>query len=138
MNPWLLGLLIWCAVGALFTLWYWHEKERTILHKKVLMSVVELLLGPILWPLGAISAWIWRRSRMERLQEFYRTGTPHCRKHGYILLKCENSHEAFCSGCSPTVCPRCGQDAFLSPRYHGRSAANEPIIVYERIHAPKK
>lgn len=135
MNRWLMGFLVWCAVGALFMLWYWYEKERTILHKKLAMSVVELFLGPILWPLGAFSAWIWRRSRLSRIADHRRTGTPLCSKHGYILLKCENWHASFCSGCSPTVCPMCGGQPFLSPRYLGMTPEGEPITEYQPIYA---
>jgi hypothetical protein len=135
MNPWLLGFLGWCALGAIIMLWYWYEKERIILHKKLAMSVVELLFGPVLWPLAAASAWIWRRSTEARIANMRRIGTPMCRRHGYVLLKCEHWHESFCSGCSPTVCPRCGGEPFLSPRYLGMTPEGEPLHEYQPIYA---
>ena len=135
MNPWLLGFVAWCAVGSFFVLWYWYEKERAILHKKLAMSALEFLIGPPLWPLAAFSAWIWRKGRLKRLVELRRNGTPLCPRHEYVLLKCENWHESYCFLCSSTRCPTCGGEAALSPRYLGRNDGGEPITEYQPIYA---
>lgn len=121
MNRLLLGFLAWCAIGALVTLWYWYEKKRIILHRRLGMSVVELVLGPPLWPLAAFSAWIWRGSTLRRLKEFTRSEVPFCRRHVSILLKCEDRHEGFCSGCGTGLCPTCGSGPMLGgpPEHHG-------------------
>jgi hypothetical protein len=128
-------LLIWLGLGMISMFWYWHQQSTLLRRKPLWMSLLELVLGPVLWPLAAYSAWIWWRGKNARLAEFRASGTPHCRRHGYILLKCESDHEAFCSGCGPRRCSMCGGDAWSSPRFHGRSATGEPIVVYERIYA---
>lgn len=124
-------LLIWCGLGVVAMFWYWYEISP--LRRK---RFLEYPLAVILWPLAAYSAWIWWRCRRRSVTEFRAQGIPHCPRHGYILLKCEEDHEAFCGGCVPQHrCPVCGKDAWSSPRFHGRSAAGEPIVIYERIYA---
>lgn len=133
MNPWIAAFAAWCAIGAIAMSWFWYEAHGNV-RRTFAMRLAELLLGPFLWPLAVCSAWIWRRSRISRTKDFRRTGTPHCHRHGHILLKCEGQHEAFCSGCSGR-CRICGEEALFSPRYHGLSASGDPMIVYEPIYA---
>lgn len=132
MNPWIL-VATWCGIGMLAMSWFWYEGAGNV-RRPLIMRLTEVLLGPILWPLATYSAWIWSRSRLRRLDDFRRTGTPHCRRHGSILLKCEEQHDAFCSACSGG-CGTCGKDAWFSPRYHGRSEHGEHVNVYEAIYA---
>lgn len=135
MNLWTWATVAWLGIGMLALCWFMYEADGNI-RRTVLMRLVELILGPVLWPLAAYNAWIWRKGRLGRSQDFRRTGTPHCPRHGYILLKCEVEHEPFCSGCSGE-CSVCGRDAWFSPRYHGRSPDGEPVIVYEPIYTER-
>lgn len=133
LNPRIAAIVAWCAIGAIAMSWFWYEADGNV-RRTFPMRLAELLLGPLLWPLAVYSAWIWWRSRISRVEDFRRTSTPHCPRHGHILLKCEHQHEAFCSGCSG-CCGICGEGAWFSPRYHGLSSSGDPMIVYEPIHA---
>lgn len=129
------AVLIWSAFGVISVFFYWYEDNplRTkTWGERLLMSAGWPFLGPLI----ANAALVWNRTRRRGNKDHRRLGIPHCRRHGFILLKCEHIHEAYCAGCSSNRrCPRCGRDAFFSPRFHGRSDEGKPIVIYERIYA---
>lgn len=129
------AILIWCALGVMSVFLYWYE-DNSLRTKHWGERILVFVCWPLLWPLLANAGWIWNRTRHRSNKEHRNLGIPHCRRHGSILLKCEESHEAYCSGCSSSYrCPECGKEAFFSPRFHGRLECGDPIVVYERIYA---
>ncbi len=131
------AILIWCALGVMSVFLYWYE-NCPLRTKPLWERILVFVCWPLLWPLLANAGWMWNRSRYRRNQECRNLGIPHCRRHGFNLLKCKESHEAYCSGCSSNkMCPKCGKDSFFSPRFHGHSECGKPVVVYERIYAEK-
>ena len=129
------AILVWCALGVGSAAFYMYEESpfRTYPWWE---RILLFFWSPTLWPIVAYGAWIRNRTRRRGNQRHRKSGIPHCRRHGFILLKCRDRHKEYCAGCSAkNLCPQCGGTAFFSPRLCGRSNGGKPIVEYQHLYA---